>query len=205
MRAFDDTFREEGVDLICGIDEAGRGPLAGPVVAAAVVFARGQFIEGVNDSKKLSPTKRNALTPLIKQTAAAHSVALVGPDIIDELNILHASLKAMRNSLEQLPLAPHLILVDGNKLFTSSVPAFPVVRGDSKSFAIASASILAKVTRDAIMERLHEEYPVYNWRKNKGYPTREHISAVLQYGPTPLHRKTFLKNIELWKSNGLFD
>jgi ribonuclease HII len=195
MKNFDNSFLSERVRLIAGIDEAGRGPLAGPVVAASVVFSPHVFIKGVNDSKKLSPGKREELFEIIKEKALCWEYFIVEHEEIDRINILHATLKAMKNSAENLKVKPDLILIDGNKIFYSEIPALPVVDGDEKSFCIAAASIIAKVTRDKIMCSLAEKYPQYCWDKNKGYGTKEHINAVKIFGPSPYHRKTFLRKI----------
>lgn len=195
LKEFDNQFLGGGVNRIAGVDEAGRGPLAGPVVAAAVIFNPGVFIEGVNDSKKISPHRREELYKEIINNCADYAVAVVENDTIDKINILQASLLAMRTAAENLSAAPDLILIDGNKTFNSDVRCLSVVKGDSKSFSIAAASILAKVTRDGIMRALAEKYPLYLWHKNKGYPTKEHIKAIKVHGETPVHRKTFLKNI----------
>jgi ribonuclease HII len=195
MKNFDNSFLNDRIAIIAGTDEAGRGPLAGPVVAAAVIFASDVIIEGVNDSKKLSAKTREKLFPEIKNRALTYGYDVISPEEIDEINILQASLKAMKNSVNKLTLVPDLILVDGNKVFAHPSDVLSIVKGDSKSFAIAAASIIAKVTRDAIMEKLSAEYPVYNWAQNKGYPTKEHIQAVKKYGITPYHRKTFLRKI----------
>lgn len=195
MKNFDNSFLTDGIKILAGTDEAGRGPLAGPVVAAAVIFANDVFIEGINDSKKLSEKKRDLLYPLIKEKALSHAFTVIPPEEIDEINILRASLKAMKCSVEKLSLVPDIILVDGNKSIQHPAIVRPVVKGDSLSFAIAAASIIAKVERDAIMNALASEYPVYNWDKNKGYPTKEHIQLVKKHGPSPYHRKSFLTKI----------
>jgi ribonuclease HII len=195
IKDFDNSFLTGLIKSVAGVDEAGRGPLAGPVVAAAVIFSPGVFIEGVNDSKQLSENERETLLPEILKKSISCSVAAISHSRIDEINILQASLLAMSISVLRLKIVPDLVLVDGNKKFEFMKPVLPVVKGDSKSFSIAAASIVAKVARDRIMKRLDLKYPEYLWRKNKGYPTREHISAVKLYGPSPLHRKTFLKNI----------
>lgn len=194
-KQFDNSFLTDKIKLIAGVDEAGRGPLAGPVVAASVIFSRGTFIEGVNDSKQLSEKERENLLPQIMERAVAYSVSVISHSKIDEINILQASLLAMFISVSRLKVVPDLVLADGNKKFEFRKPVISVVKGDSKSFAIGAASIIAKVARDRIMKRLDQKFPEYLWKKNKGYPTREHINAVKLYGPTPLHRKTFLKNI----------
>jgi ribonuclease HII len=192
---FDNSFLASRIKLIAGVDEAGRGPLAGPVVAASVIFLPDTFIEGVNDSKQLSEKEREELLPQIMERSIAYSVSVISHSKIDEINILQASLLAMFRSVSRLKIVPDLVLADGNKKFEFTSPVIPVVKGDGKSFAIGAASIIAKVARDRIMKRLDPKFPKYLWKKNKGYPTREHINAVKLYGPTPLHRKTFLKNI----------
>ncbi len=208
MKNFDNSYLSASVKYIAGVDEAGRGPLAGPVVSAAVIFSEDTFIEGVNDSKKLTEKKREELFPQILSKSLAYSVSAVSHGIIDKINILQASLLSMSISVMRLKICPDLVLVDGNKSFplqvhpdcrhlkcNTNIAVIPIVKGDSKSFAIACASIIAKVTRDRIMKRLNEYYPDYLWYKNKGYPTKEHINAILKAGPSPLHRKTFLKRI----------
>jgi ribonuclease HII len=195
MKNFDNSFLTDKIRFIAGTDEAGRGPLAGPVVAAAVIFASDVFIEGVNDSKQLSETEREFLLPQILEKCLTCSVSVISHTRIDEINILQASLLAMRTSVDRLSIKPDIILVDGNKGLNHFIQSIPIVKGDSKSFAIASASILAKVARDRIMKRLSPRFPQYLWGKNKGYPTKEHIAAVKKYGPTPFHRVTFLRNI----------
>ncbi|MGE5354240.1 MAG: ribonuclease HII [Acidobacteriota bacterium] len=197
MKNFDNAFLSETVRLIAGIDEAGRGPLAGPVVAASVIFDPGVKIERVNDSKKLSESLREELYLEITEKAMAWSVCAVSHEEIDRINILQASLLAMKNSLESLSIVPDLAIIDGNKVFVSTVPSKAIVKGDGKSFCIAAASILAKVTRDRLMKELSEVHPEYMWHKNKGYGTREHVKALLEFGPSPYHRKTFLKNFLL--------
>jgi ribonuclease HII len=195
MKNFDNSFLSENVKLVAGIDEAGRGPLAGPVVAASVVFSPHVFIDEVNDSKKLSPEKREELFETIKEKALCWNACIIDHEEIDKINILQATLKAMKKSAEELKVKPDLILIDGNKTFYSRIPTLPIIDGDEKSFSIASASIIAKVTRDRIMCSLAEKYPQYSWEKNKGYGTKEHINALKNFGPTPHHRKTFLRKI----------
>lgn len=195
MNNFDNKFLSDKVNLIAGTDEAGRGPLAGPVVAAAVVFPPKTFIENISDSKKLSEKEREHLYPIILKKALAIGVSVISNKKIDKINILQASLLAMRKSVDKLQVTPNLILVDGNKTFNHEIPTKAIVKGDSKSFCIAAASIIAKVTRDNIMKKLHKKHPEYLWNKNKGYPTREHIRIIKQYGITDLHRKSFLKSI----------
>jgi ribonuclease HII len=195
LKNFDNSFLSGDIYNISGVDEAGRGPLAGPVVAAAVIFDKGLFIDGVNDSKKLSPKKRNELYIKIISSALSYGVGIIDNEEIDKINILQASLKAMKIAVDKLSTKPDLILIDGNKSFHSSIKTKTVVKGDSKSFAIAAASIIAKVTRDEMMVEAAKQYPAYFWQQNKGYPTKIHREAVIKHGPTPLHRKTFLKNL----------
>ncbi|MCE1189975.1 MAG: ribonuclease HII [Ignavibacteria bacterium] len=204
MTDFDDSYRTNGATLICGVDEAGRGPLAGPVVAAAVLFAPGVQIEGINDSKKISEKKREYLFPMIIKYATAYSVSVQPIEVIEKKNILGASLFAMEQAVGALSVKPHVILLDGNKVFREHETIIPVVKGDAKSFSIAAASILAKVTRDRIMDEYDALYPQYHWKKNKGYPTREHIRAILEHGACPYHRPSFLKNISNWEQGELF-
>ncbi len=189
--------------IVCGADEAGRGPLAGPVVCAAVSFNLDilenndneeikYLVETLNDSKKLSESKRNKLFPLIKKYAQSYSIILIDPETIDTLNILWASLEGMDRAIESLSVNPDLCLIDGNKLppRNASKSRF-IIKGDSKYLSIAAASVLAKVTRDNIMLELHEKHPVYNWKKNKGYPTKEHMQAIDKHGITKHHRLSF--------------
>jgi len=195
MNSFDRSYRKDNIKLIAGTDEAGRGPLAGPVVAASVIFPEKVRINGVRDSKILSEVQREKLYPKILQKAMAWSVAVVSHGEIDRINILQASLLAMSISINRLNVKPDLIFVDGNKVFRSPIPALSIVDGDAKSFSIAAASIIAKVTRDRIMKRLSAKFPVYNWESNKGYGTKEHVEAIKNYGPCVLHRKSFLTKI----------
>ncbi|MCG6912307.1 ribonuclease HII [bacterium BMS3Abin03] len=195
MKHFDNSFLSEQIELIAGVDEAGRGPLAGPVVAAAVIFEPSVYIDGVNDSKKLSETQRENLYPLILKKSLTYGISAVSPAKIDSINILNASLLAMLNSINKLEIKPELILVDGNRAFNCNIPVRTVIKGDAKSFCIAAASIIAKVTRDRLMKRLAGYYPAYRWEKNKGYPTKQHIETLKLVGPSPLHRKSFLRKI----------
>ena len=192
----ENSFYEKGYKVICGTDEAGRGPLAGPVFASAVILPTGFEIEGLNDSKKLSEKKREALFEVIKKEALAYAVCSASVEEIDELNILNAAQLAMRRSVSALMPKPDLVLVDGNVARDFDIDAVTVVKGDSKSPNIAAASILAKVSRDRVCLEMDREYPEYNFKKHKGYPTKEHMDLVRKFGPCPLHRKTFLKFLE---------
>lgn len=198
--------------LECGTDEAGRGCLAGPVTAAAIILPETYFNESLNDSKQITEKKRFSIRPEIEQNAVSFSVTHIYMDEIDEINILNASMKAMQESILKLNPKPEFIIVDGNrpifaklglkntfgKIFTNeeikflrNIPNKSIVKGDSKFLNIAAASILAKTYRDEFMDKIHEEYPMYNWKKNKGYPTKEHREAIAKYGPSPYHRKSF--------------
>ncbi|MBR6677084.1 MAG: ribonuclease HII [Clostridia bacterium] len=194
--SFDDQFKIDGVKYVCGTDEAGRGPLAGPVVAAACILPDGAVIEGLDDSKKLSEKKREKLFSEICEKALSYSIALSTPEEIDTINILEASLRAMRRSIEGLSVEPDIVLVDGNINRGFKQKAVAVVGGDALSQSIAAASILAKVTRDRLCEELDEKYPLYNFKKHKGYPTKAHKLAVYEYGPCPEHRRSFLSFLE---------
>jgi len=195
VKEFDKKYLRKKIKYLAGVDEAGRGPLAGPVVAAAVIFKKNTQIIGVNDSKLLTEKQREKLYKKITSKALSYSVSVVESSVIDEVNILNATLLAMREAVESLKIEPDLILVDGNKKFQSEIPVITIVKGDSKSFSIAAASILAKVTRDRLMKNLALEFPNYLWEQNKGYPTKQHREIIKQVGPSPLHRKTFLKKI----------
>lgn len=183
----------EGFSAICGIDEAGRGPLAGPVCAAAVILPFGCEIDGLNDSKKLTEKKREALFEVVQERALAYSIALVDHKTIDEINILEATFLAMRQAAEGLQIPADYALVDGNRSKGLSIPHECVVGGDAKSPSIAAASILAKVTRDRLMLEYAAQYPEYLFEKHKGYGTRAHYEAILAHGASPIHRMTFLK------------
>lgn len=185
-------YVSEGYAVVCGTDEAGRGPLAGPVYAAACILPTGLYIEGLNDSKKISEKKREKLFDIIKNEAISYGIASASPEEIDELNILNASQLAMRRAVAMLDPRPDLVLVDGNVARGFEMKAVTVVKGDSISPSIAAASILAKVSRDRDCLALHEKYPEYNFAKHKGYPTKEHMDAVRKYGPCPEHRRSFL-------------
>ncbi len=191
----ENEYFKKGFTVICGTDEAGRGPLCGPVAAAAVILPSGFTIPGLNDSKKLSEKKRNELYDIIIENAISYAVELVDNKIIDEINILNAAQLAMRKSIARLSPKPELALVDGNIARDFPCKAVTVVKGDAKSPNIAAASILAKVTRDRICTEQDALYPQYGIAKHKGYPTAEHIAAVKKYGPSPIHRLSFMKNI----------
>ena len=193
---YEDKHYAEGYTAVCGCDEAGRGPLCGPVVAAAVILPLGLEIEGLNDSKKLSEKKREALFDIIKEKAVAYAIAEVSPKEIDEINILNASMLAMRRAVEALPVKADFALIDGNCSRGFEIPTETVVKGDAKSYSIAAASILAKVTRDRGCIELDKEYPQYGIAKHKGYPTKDHMDAVRKYGPAPIYRMSFLKFLD---------
>ena len=195
LKKFDLKFIGNSNRILAGVDEAGRGPLAGPVVAASVIFDKDTNILGVNDSKALKESKRESLYDEITCKSISFGIGIIDNLEIDEINILQASLKAMKIAVNNMNISPDIILIDGNKSFFIEKELHTIVKGDSKSFSIAAASIIAKVARDRIMKNLAKQYPHYLWEKNKGYPTKEHINLVKKYGPSPLHRKTFLKNI----------
>lgn len=186
----------EGYTAVCGTDEAGRGPLCGPVVAAAVILPRDIEIEGLNDSKKLTEKKREKLFDIIKEKAIAYAIAEASPAEIDEINILNASMLAMKRAIEALPVKADFALIDGNCSRGFDIPTETIVKGDSISASIAAASILAKVTRDRQCLELDRIYPQYNIAKHKGYPTKEHMDAVRKYGPAPIYRMSFLKFLD---------
>ena len=191
---YEHAAAEKGYEVICGVDEAGRGPLAGPVCAAAVILPRDLEIEGLNDSKKLSDKRRRALYDIITEQAVAYGIALVDEKKIDEINILQATFFAMRQAVEQLAVKPSLALVDGNREPDfGDVPVQTIIKGDALSANIAAASILAKVTRDRFMEEQDEKYPQYGFAVHKGYGTQAHYAALREFGPSPIHRMTFLK------------
>ena len=183
----------EGFQVICGVDEAGRGPLAGPVCAAAVILPKGLELPGLTDSKKLSDKKRRELVPIIQETALAYGIAFADEKEIDEINILQATYLAMQRAIDMLSVKPDLALVDGNRAGDFGVPVKTVVKGDSLSASIAAASVLAKVTRDDLMLSLAEKYPQYGFAVHKGYGTKAHYAALTEHGPSEIHRKTFLK------------
>ena len=193
---YEDACYSNGYTAVCGVDEAGRGPLCGPVVAAAVILPRNIDIPGLNDSKKLTEKKREALFDVIKEKAIAYAIAEASPEEIDEINILNASMLAMRRAVADLQVKADFALIDGNCSRGFDITTQTVVKGDAKSASIAAASILAKVTRDRQCIDLDREYPEYGIAKHKGYPTKEHMDAVRQHGPSPIHRMTFLKFLD---------
>lgn len=176
----------------CGTDEAGRGCLAGPVTAAAVILPKDFTLELLNDSKKLSEKTREKLKPIIEELSVSFSVTHLEPNIIDEINILNASIQAMQESILKLSPTPNYIIVDGNRFKpVGNIPHSTIIKGDSKYMSIAAASVLAKTYRDTYMDKIHEEFPMYNWKQNKGYPTKEHREAIRKYGVTKYHRMSF--------------
>ena len=193
MWEIEDGFYAEGVKVICGVDEAGRGPLAGPVCAAAVILPDHLELPGLTDSKKLTDKKRRELYPIIKEQAIAYGIGFASEQEIDEINILQATFLAMQRALDQLTVMPDLALIDGNRQKDFGVPVKTVVKGDSLSLNIAAASVLAKVTRDDLMMEKAEEFPQYGFDIHKGYGTKAHYAALTEYGPSPIHRMSFLK------------
>ena len=193
MLKIEDSLYSEGYEYICGIDEAGRGPLCGPVVAAAVILPKDKYIEGVNDSKKLSPKKREKLYDDIKKEAISVGIGIVDVDIIEEINILNATKLAMIKAIKDLKIKPDYLLIDGNQLIDIDIEKQTVVSGDEKTESIAAVSIIAKVTRDRMLINFDKLYPEYGFAKHKGYGTKIHIEAIKKYGLTPIHRKSFCK------------
>ena len=193
MWEIEDTFFDQGLQVICGVDEAGRGPLAGPVCAAAVILPKHLEIPGLTDSKKLSDKRRRELFPEILRQAIAYGIGFASEKEIDEINILQATFLAMERALAQLPITPELALIDGNRERDFGLPAKTVIKGDSLSANIAAASILAKVSRDDLMLEMAREYPQYGFEIHKGYGTKAHYDALRMYGPCPIHRRSFLK------------
>lgn len=195
LKEYENKLHEQGIEFIAGIDEAGRGPLAGPVVVGAAIMKPDSFIEGVNDSKKISESKREKLYEQITEEAIAWSVGIVTEKEIDEMNILNATKKALERALEGLTVRPQRLVVDAlEHIDTKGIPYTSVIKGDAKIYSISAASIIAKVTRDRIMREYEEVYPEYGFAKHKGYGTAMHIQAIKEHGPCPLHRKTFIKN-----------
>ncbi len=192
----EEALHGEGFAMVCGVDEAGRGPLCGPVVAAACILPDGLVLEGLNDSKKLTPKKRDALYDLICENAIAYCIAEASVEEIDALNILEADLLAMRRAIDGLSVKADFALIDGNVARDFQIPARAVIKGDATSPSIAAASILAKVTRDRACIELDRQYPQYGIAKHKGYGTKVHMDALRQYGPAPIHRKQFIRFLE---------
>jgi ribonuclease HII len=196
LKQIEQGIYNEGKELICGIDEAGRGPLAGPVVVAAVIMPKDSMIEGVNDSKKVSEKKREILYEKIIDEAISYGVGIIDQKEIDRINILNATKEGLTMAVQELNPKPDLIIVDAlNKIDTLGIPYKSIIKGDAKCYSIAAASIIAKVTRDRIMRQWDEVYPQYGFSKHKGYGTSEHIKAIKEYGLCPLHRLSFVKNI----------
>ena len=192
---YENLLKEKGYKAVCGIDEAGRGPLAGPVFAAAVILPDDLGDLGINDSKKLSEKKRDALFDAIKEKAISWSVASASEQEIDEINILNATFLAMKRAVEGLSVKPDIALVDGNRKPNTGIEEMTLVKGDAKSISIAAASILAKVSRDRYLLELDEKYPEYQFKKHKGYPTALHYEMIKEHGISPVHRLSFLKNL----------
>lgn len=190
---YERELKERGFKLICGVDEVGRGPLAGPVVCAAVIMPLDDIIEGVDDSKKLTPKKREMLSEKILQKAIACRICRVEPQIIDEINILQATRLCMKNAVEGLDIQPDFVLTDGNMTLDISLPQRSVVKGDALSYSIGAASVAAKVYRDALMKEYAKIYPQYGFESNAGYGSAKHIAAIKEYGLTPIHRRSFTK------------
>lgn len=195
MWEIEEKYYAQGIKLICGVDEAGRGPLAGPVCAAAVILPEHIDIPGLDDSKKLSDKRRRELFPVIKEKAVAYGIAFADHSEIDEINILQATFLAMERALEQLSVRPEYALIDGNREKDFGIPVETVVHGDSLSASIAAASILAKVTRDDYMMEMAQQYPQYGFEIHKGYGTKAHYAALQLHGPCPIHRRSFLKKL----------
>ena len=196
LKKIEKEIYDQGKEYICGIDEAGRGPLAGPVVVASVIMPKDSMIEGVNDSKKVSEKKREKLYEQIIEEAISYSVGIVDQKEIDRVNILNATKAGLTESIKGLKTKPDIILVDAlTGIDTCGIPYMPIVKGDAKCYSIAAASIIAKVTRDRIMRQWHEVYPEYNFIQHKGYGTAAHIAAIKEHGLCPLHRLSFVKNI----------
>ncbi len=196
LKQIEEEMHNQGINYICGIDEAGRGPLAGPVVVAAAIMPRDSMIEGVNDSKKLSEKKREALYELITNEAIAWGVGIIDQKEIDRINILNATKEGLTTAVKSLQVKPDRIIVDAlNGIDTLGIPYTSIIKGDAKCYSIAAASIIAKVTRDRIMRQWDEIYPMYGFEKHKGYGTAAHIAAIKEYGLCPLHRLSFVKNI----------
>ena len=197
MEPFEKEIRARGFRLVAGLDEAGRGPLAGPVVAAAVILPPRARLSGVDDSKKLSPKQREEAFALLQEKASAIGIGIVEAGEIDQMNIHQASLRAMEKAVAELPVVPDFLFIDGLHTLNLSLPQKAIVKGDQKCLSIAAASVVAKVTRDRIMTAYHEEYPEYNFVRHKGYGTKEHFQAIEKYGCCPLHRQSFRRIYQL--------
>lgn len=191
MLEIEDSLYQKGYKLVCGVDEAGRGPLCGPVVAAAVILNKDDMIEGVNDSKKLSEKKRDALYDVIMEKAVAVGIGMSDVSVIEKVNILNATKLAMKQAIKNLKIKPDFVLIDGNQMIDIDIDGKTVVSGDAKSESIAAASIIAKVTRDRLLINWDKEYPEYGFARHKGYGTKAHIEAIKKYGLTPIHRPSF--------------
>ncbi len=191
MWQFEKDAINKGYKLIAGVDEAGRGPLAGPVVSAAVILPSNFTCEGITDSKKLTEKQRETLFPVIKNNAVAVATGIAYHDEIDQINILQAALLSMKRAVEKLDPGPDFLLIDGKFTLHIDIDQTALIKGDSRSISVAAASIIAKVTRDAIMRDLHQQYPMYNFIQHKGYPTKAHKQAIIEFGPSPVHRRTF--------------
>ncbi len=194
MKETEEKYRRQDLNLIAGVDEVGRGPLAGPVVSCGIILTSDCGILHINDSKKISAEKRKALFEELKKSAVSVAVGVVSPETIDDVNILNATKKSMYLALEQLDPSPQVVLIDAVRLEDLDIIQESVIKGDEKCYSIAAASIVAKVVRDKIMEDYHEEYPQYNFLSNKGYGTKEHLEAIKRYGLSPIHRRSFCKN-----------
>ncbi|MEE1153991.1 MAG: ribonuclease HII [Acutalibacteraceae bacterium] len=192
---YENQLAQQGYSSICGVDEAGRGPLAGPVCAAAVILKPNDIIEGVNDSKKLTEKKREALFDIIKEKAISYSIAFATVEEIEEINILNATMLAMKRAVEGLDVPSDYAIIDGNKTPNLNIPCESIVKGDAKSMSIAAASILAKVSRDRLLLEYAKQYPEYGFEKHKGYGTKVHTQAIREFGPCPVHRMSFLGKI----------
>jgi ribonuclease HII len=195
MKLYELKYFSKGARYIAGIDEVGRGPLAGPVYAGAVIFPIDCIIEGINDSKKLSPEKRKALYARIKENAVSSATGYCDEKTIDRINILNATYEAMKMAIGKLDVKPDVLLIDAVRIPGIDIFQVPIIKGDALSFSIAGASIIAKVERDELMENYHEKYPEYNFSSDKGYGSKEHMDAIRLYGPCPLHRKTFISSM----------
>ena len=194
LKKMDKEFYDKGIKYIAGIDEAGRGPLAGPVVVASVILPQDSMIEGINDSKKISEAKREKLYEIITKDAISYGVGIIYQDEIDQINILQATKKGLTESIKQMSIKPNIIMVDAlSGIDTLGIPYKSIIKGDAKCYSIAAASIIAKVTRDRIMREWDKIYPEYGFGSHKGYGTAKHIAAIKEFGPCPIHRRTFIK------------